>query len=1033
MKLPDQAARDAIRTRLDRNLIVEAPAGSGKTHSLSSRMVAGLRTGLFLVQDMAAVTFTRKAASELRGRLQLALEEAHRLEPSPNLAAALRDLDRMFLGTVHSFCGRLVREYPVEAGISPGFRETDDAEDTALRVHFFRRCLEHPEGVRAARELGESGSRPADLLEALRIVCDNGEVRFEAPAMDRPDPAPVWDAALKLASDLEPLMPREVPREVTCKVLERCDQFLRKLRYAERSQFNLLTLLRFWESELKFVFKWWPGGKLDEKRAHTEEVRALLEPFRQSVALRFLTDWRAYLYGVSLALLNRVREVYASERRRRGLLNFNDLLTTAAALLRENGEVREKLQNRFRWLFVDEFQDTDPIQAEVLFYLAARAGQKAGDWSQLELRPGALFIVGDPKQSIYRFRRADIETYNLVRERMDEVIALSTSFRSRPGLCQWTNEVFGQLLPAEPTHEQAAFSPLEPVEEGPASVWRNVETCQRYTEAAACEAERIAAWIDGSAYKPGDFMLLTWKREHLGLYAQALAARGIPHEVTGGHAREEELVDALLELLAVLGDPQDEVSVVGVLRGPLFGLDDDTLFRHRHAGGSFFLGSETGETEVCRALAALQDYRELVRRLPMGAAVERVLEKTGLVALAASRGGGTSELLQVADQVRLLSQDGVTLSEALRTLTLARLEQPLALDCGRSDVVRLMNLHQAKGLEARVVFLASPTGGFPVRVDQRIVRDEGGARGYLSIQGQVQVFARPADWDAHEQAERGYLEAERIRLLYVAATRAREVLVVGQWSGTDGRAQRPWLPFDRFLSEDLPHLDQEVGPATPEESLELPDWEAAREASRQPTWSRTSVTARNDGQKLEVWSVPVPEQVLQSERQDSGAEWGELIHRLLEHQVRRPELGRDELERLARWFTFEVPELAELIPLALDTVETVKASEFWTRAMQAGRRLVEVPFGRKVADRLLFGVIDVALEGEEGWEIIDYKTDRKSLEELVERYAGQVASYAEAWSCLAAEPVAYAGLYGVREARLSDHLGDTGSSVQGNI
>ncbi|GMU53672.1 MAG: ATP-dependent DNA helicase [Candidatus Xenobia bacterium] len=1027
MTLPDQKAREQIASDLAFNLMVEAPAGSGKTQSLSSRMVAGLRSGRYRTGEMAAVTFTRKAASELRGRLQLALEQAIAEEPSPLLSQALQELDRMFLGTVHSFCASLVREVPVEAGITPGFRETDEAEDQTLRNFIFRRCLEEPEGVAVRRELSESGAAPEDLLDALAIVCDNGEVDFPPGNHPRPDVEAAWKAVDQFAEEIEGLLPRSVQAvHTTCELFKRSDQFLGKKSRASRDLFNLVGLLSLFEREPKSVQKWW-GESPAERRANCDRALARANAFREQIAEPFLRDWKAFLYTLCTGFLQTVRERYREERRRRGLLNFNDLLTIAARLLRERPEVRERLQRRYRWLFVDEFQDTDPIQAEVLFLLAARPGQEESDWSQLELRPGALFIVGDPKQSIYRFRRADIETYNQVRERMDRTVTLSASFRSLPGLCEWTNRVFSRLLPEEPTDEQAAFSPLVPVKTGQARLWRSPVSSERYSQTSDCEAPKVAEWISGAIasgdYRAGDFLLLTMRREHLSLYAQALAERAVPCEVTGGHASADEEVGALFELLSVLSDPQDEVSLVGVLRGTLFGIDDDTLYRHRLQGGAFY-PSDQGERVVNQALQRLRAMHQLLGRLPIGAAVEKVLEDSGLLALAAARPGGAAELLQIADALRLACSEGLTFSEALRGLLSVRQERPLALDCGRSDVVRLMNLHQAKGLEARVVFLVAPTGGLAVRADRRILRAEGGARGFLTMRNQYRIFAQPPDWPEHEAAEIGYLNAERIRLLYVAATRAREQLVVSQWTGTHGSAHRPWAAFDEFLGE-ADELPPALEPSRPRKRRKHPpvcDWESARELS----WRRTSVTASNHEERLQVWSAPIPEEALSSERPDAGAAWGELIHRLLEQLMRKPSLGSDELARLARWFTFESPELSQLIPLALETVEQVKTTPFWARAMQAGQRLVEVPFGARVEDRLIFGVLDLALQQEEGWELVDYKTDRRSLDELVARYAGQVEQYAEHWAKLAPEPVRYAGLYGIREGKLSEDLAHGG-------
>ncbi|MGE0495592.1 MAG: PD-(D/E)XK nuclease family protein, partial [Vulcanimicrobiota bacterium] len=194
----------------------------------------------------------------------------------------------------------------------------------------------------------------------------------------------------------------------------------------------------------------------------------------------------------------------------------------------------------------------------------------------------------------------------------------------------------------------------------------------------------------------------------------------------------------------------------------------------------------------------------------------------------------------------------------------------------------------------------------------------------------------------------------------------------------------------------------------------------ARTRLAEPGWRRSSVTGSLD----ESRSLPLPESLSQAERPDSGAAWGNLLHRLLEQLVRRPELSRAELGRLAHWYCFETPELDPYVPLALDTLDQLRQTDFWSRLLRSGRRLTEVPFGVRLEEsppRLVFGVLDLVLEGEAGWEIIDYKTDRQRLEGLLERYADQVREYARHWTDLVDEP-AFAGLYGLREQRLSGDL-----------
>ena len=202
---------------------------------------------------------------------------------------------------------------------------------------------------------------------------------------------------------------------------------------------------------------------------------------------RISAQWRQYVYRLSVTLLTRARDYAAAERRRRNSLNYGDLLNLTARVLRENAQVRRALQQKYRHLFVDEFQDTDPVQAEIVFLLAAdeehvrckprlvasafrRKPTSARTGAPCRLRPGALFVVGDPKQSIYRFRRADIDIYNIVRERFSDpavgrVLPLTTNFRSVPALCEWANGVFDALFPTEPTVHSPRFAPLDPDDE----------------------------------------------------------------------------------------------------------------------------------------------------------------------------------------------------------------------------------------------------------------------------------------------------------------------------------------------------------------------------------------------------------------------------------------------------------------------------------------------------------------------------------------------------------------------------------------
>src|SRR5512143_755016 len=273
---PDQAARDLIRERLDVNLLVEAGAGSGKTECLAQRMAMGVLEGRYQVQQMAAVTFTRKAAAELRARFQLTLEGALAVEREAarreRAQQALRHLERLFAGTIHAFCAHLLRERPVEAGVAPGFRELDEVAEMDQRRWAWRDYLDRQrgQGSAALRELLDAGVRPADLDQAFDRVCNYPEVAFPAGDAPRPDPAPARAALERFWTGLTGLLPDGPPRETTCSVQKRMREFARRLRVAALDEpREVAELVAEWESEPRIVQKWWPRGRADKEPVET--------------------------------------------------------------------------------------------------------------------------------------------------------------------------------------------------------------------------------------------------------------------------------------------------------------------------------------------------------------------------------------------------------------------------------------------------------------------------------------------------------------------------------------------------------------------------------------------------------------------------------------------------------------------------------------------------------------------------------------------------------------------------------------------
>ena len=1072
--LVDARARERIHASLDRNVLVEAGAGSGKTHEMAARMAAGVAGGVYVVEHMAAVTFTRKAAAELRGRFQLALEtELKKAASDPARASRIREalskLERFFAGTIHSFCAHLLRERPVEAGVSPGFTELDEVEDQRLRRQSWRdyRTQAKAAGDPLMLALLDAGVKPSDLDEAFDRVCLFEEVEFPAGDAKPPDARSAWKAMEVFWAELKKKLPATIAPDTTCKTQQAARRFIGQLRVAaaRRGQARaLVSLLETWDFEPGITQNRWADDAATKEGCVTRS-RPCTSAFRTDVVAPFLQQWRQYVYGLSVRLLTQARVHARDERRRLNTLNYGDLLQMAAQVLRENAGVREALGSKYRWLFVDEFQDTDPVQAEIILLLAGAGSREAeavgrqsgvgapsvADWRTIPLRPGALFVVGDPKQSIYRFRRADIDIYNEVRARLEqsadgEVVALTSNFRSVPALCGWANTVFETQFPGVATTQSPAFAPLDaahdPPRKGLSSGVVTLTTPETVASAdvPAEEAAQIARYIRsevGSGRRQfGDFLILTRKRKDVETYASALEELRVPVEVSGAGAFGSSVeVQQLALLLRALSDPQDGVSLVGVLRGALFGVSDQDLFAYRQAGGWFSLFAAAPESadpraqRVSDAIASLRQMHRWTQVLPVGAAVERMLEHTGYLALAATTPDGVEagDLLHAVDRVRSIVESGFTLADAAAALEPEADEssevESLPLEPGRTDVVRLMNLHKAKGLEAPVVFLASPAGAVMKRADIRIVRQGVQASGYFRITRAVgehghKVVAEPVGWTTHEQLELQYLQAEEIRLLYVAGTRAKELLVVGRWAKPNG-SKRSWGMFEPFLVG-MPELNVPGSvklPAAESVDLSVKAAEksaaraaAAHEEARRVSWAAGSVT----GEKRLVTRQPVtaaiddPTAVVSadtpSRRADAGAAWGTLVHGLLEHAMRHKQATRDDLRRLAMWLTVDEPGLRPVIDEAIATVQSVTTREFWEHAKASPECHEEVPFaitaaGEKgTAPKVLHGTIDAVFTDGASWRVVDYKTDADGAAvSLTDRYKEQLEAYAAAW------------------------------------
>ena len=949
---PDQKYREQIASDLDHSMLVEAAAGTGKTTCLIARMVSLLRNGKCRIDTLAAVTFTRKAAAELRTRFHLALETAEQSSSGQEhgrLVEALRHVERCFIGTIHSFCARLLRERPVEAGVDPGFEELDEVVDEQLCRQAWQEHIAAlittddpvlPElerlGLKVSASVRRSSTVPTELDELGLVPAELGPAFLQyaayldvddwpAPPVALPDLKLCIDGLKKYATHMQGLrLPADYGSDKLIPKYELIGRMAQRIDWNQPGQ--VMEVLEVFDGSVSVVQKKWP-----EKKPQALAELERWNQFKDKYADPLLLAWREHRYEPVMRAIRPARMVYDRLRRERNALNFQDLLLLSVALLRDKPEIRRYFRERFTHLLVDEFQDTDPIQAEVMLLLTAEDVRET-NWQACRPVPGSLFVVGDPKQSIYRFRRADILTYNKVREIIEaaggKTIPLTANFRSVEPLVDWVNSCFSDIFPANADEFSPSDRPLEvgrPGSAGNAGVERLAipNELEKVDEVAEYEADLIARTIrraideklpiprtddemeqgiPGHA-QPGDFLIVARSKYHLTTYARKLQKVGVPHVVTGGSVLNEVPELKLLHLcLSAIHRSDDPIALVAVLRSELFGVADTVLYDYRKCGGHFSYNAEIPAGLPGQDAAVLQDafkrlqtYSRWLRRMPATAAIERIAADLGLIAHACAAEEGDAHAGSLLKAIELLrSLDGpATVGSFVDVL--ARLVDQDDRHDGASVQppaelpVRIMNLHQCKGLESPFVFLVDPSGDKDHSVDIHIDRSSDKPRGYLAIYGPKRhqyskptLLAQPPNWSQLVAREQQFLDAEANRLLYVAATRAGVRLVI---SDRDEK-RNPWRLFNSFLQTAGSVPDPGAVPALPavNSKIDPRDWnheiaaiEMRWQAVVQPTYNVESIkeSAIQGGAKPHG-------------AESGGAEWGTVLHTLLEAAMKQP-------------------------------------------------------------------------------------------------------------------------------------------------
>jgi len=861
----DADARAAIAGDLDTTLIVEAAAGTGKTTELVHRILAVLSKTDVKIDEIVAVTFTEKAAGELKLRLREKLEEERAASGTEvaRLEAALAKLEEAHVNTIHGFCADLLRERPVEARVDPIFRVLTEPEAGRLYARAFSAWLQDalknpPEGVQRAlrrTSMPAFGDRREDgPIDRLR-----GAGRALAEWRDFPCPwsRPPFDRRGRIERHIDAL---HRLAELTLNPVNRRDNLFYDTDAVRRISRQIALEQSFghedlygWEARLVDLTRdrgfsrtrKGSGYKFSQSVTRTEVLNARDQLFADLQQFRLDAD--ADLAAALQQELAGATARYQALKQAAGALDFNDLLARARDLIRGDESIRRYLQRKFKRIFVDEFQDTDPVQAEILLMLADDV-------------PGKLFIVGDPKQAIYRFRGTDVGTYWDVSRELQtkgaDLLQLTKSYRSVPAIQKFVNAAFRPDMTGDARTLQARYVPLEEHRRGddtqPAIVALPVPSpygrgARLQASAKAIESslpDAIGAFVEWlldpqhgwTVAEGADDTRKPVQPRHIAIlfrrfvsfgedvtrkYVDAIEARGIPHLLVGGkafHGREE--VETIRAALAAIEWPDDELSVFATLKGSLFAIDDEHLLEFRHRFGRFHpfripreLGGNSGDElaltgepaahlmPIALALRALQGLHRARNYRPVADTIGRLIAETrahvGLILRPAGE-QALANVLHVAELARQYEAGGGIsfrgfIDELRGAATSTDAAEAPILEEG-SDGVRLMTVHKAKGLEFPVVILADLTCKMS-RADASRYLDSSRRLCAVKIGGWA-----PHELHEHGEDEVARDEAEGVRLAYVAATRARDLLVVpalgdepwdGGWFGPLNRALYP--------------------------------------------------------------------------------------------------------------------------------------------------------------------------------------------------------------------------------------------------
>lgn len=1115
----DTVSRNRIVSETDMNFFVEAGAGSGKTTMLVNRMVAMVEQGKD-ISKICAITFTKAAAGEFYERFQKVLAErsnpnyeyedsghAGQLPPPTEesrkrCAEALRNIDLCFMGTIDSFCNMILSEHPSEAKIpSDAIVASKEAMDALYKQEYVKIC-KGEYGSELAKQAGafKSLNKKAEdaFVKGMSILLDNRHAHMNYNEMYVVDIDNMFEAERLEIFNILKILCKSFGSYLakTNYLYEYRGKMKKPVRESLMRAYNVLQMK--WSNHFSDVI--YNLGTLCKIEFPKEILNESLYPekywkitglYKNKAVLTFDLDngimnkLEEARYHISMTFLAQCVPVIEKAKRDKGYMTYFDYLFYLRNMLKQDamsgGKLIRYIYERHSYYLIDEFQDTNPMQAEIFFYLAS--ANPVPEWRNCIPQKGSLFIVGDPKQSIYRFRCADVSSYLKVKKLFEnvehgDVLYLSRNFRSGKVLREYFNEVFSETL--KESDMQSAYTEI-PID---GDKHKEFEGIYKYTayigktasyypdEVDVVQVGKIIQTIvDNENYKIttkgdktprkieyNDIMIIVSGKGRLDEIIDYLTGLEIPLHVEGKVLFESN--EALIEVSKIynaLADSADSTALYGALTGKIFGITSDEILEYHKVGGPFSLQRFTQDDclpnnqceRMVEVMTKLKEMSKQALKLSPAAVFDMILEEMEVYRYVAAKNMEvlcyTQELLRTAekDGKLLIMQDVCKFLEKLLSQDTEE-ERCLSLSNDKK-CVHLANLHKVKGLEAPVVILAY---SWPkdITAELRIKYQEDAIEGYAFTinsnetwqDGFAKIpFLKTTSYATEYEKEIQMLTEERKRLVYVAATRARNVLFIADsmYKTKDAMVHRSlWKDLLDHCEQDffevalnnsarkkaVKRLHQVCNlyeQAVRECALVNRDVEAESYQVATPSHSKVASKVEEDySEEHGVVQEDNPELLL-TEAHECPALLGTVVHRLMEIMISTKIVNVTEeviSHILNEHITPATEQYRESLRTALQSVAAKMSSGGYVQnnglsqdvvgtLLSADEVYTEVPFCYKDTDGdqtvIWHGVMDVIYSENGKWHILDYKTNADGSD-LDETYKAQMQAYMKAFKAI---------------------------------